>query len=105
MRESCWPYMLRTTAAPACAAAIATSASSVLAYELITPSRLSSHPALYRINDAQDALGNDTSAVQIVELAAATRQAYAALWRFLAVSTWCRGLSTRPPWTSRCRTC
>ncbi|MEU6331825.1 GNAT family N-acetyltransferase [Streptomyces sp. NPDC047049] len=40
--------------------------------------------ALYRINDARDALGNDTSAVQIVELAAATRQAYAALWRFLA---------------------
>ncbi len=29
-------------------------------------------------------LGNDTSAVQVVELAAATRQAYAALWRFLA---------------------
>ncbi len=40
--------------------------------------------ALYRINDAQDALGNDMSAVRIVELAAATRQAYAALWRFLA---------------------
>ncbi|WP_019067342.1 GNAT family N-acetyltransferase [Streptomyces hokutonensis] len=39
---------------------------------------------LYRINDAQDALGNDTSAVRIVELAAATRQAYAALWSFLA---------------------
>lgn len=40
--------------------------------------------ALYRINDAQDALGNDMSAVRIVELAATTRQAYAALWRFLA---------------------
>ncbi|MFI5572506.1 hypothetical protein ACIA6T_35355 [Streptomyces sp. NPDC051740] len=28
--------------------------------------------ALYRINDASDAAGNDTSAVQVVELAAAT---------------------------------
>ncbi|MEU0212253.1 GNAT family N-acetyltransferase [Streptomyces canus] len=39
--------------------------------------------ALYRINDARDALGNDTTAVRIVELAAATPQAYAALWSFL----------------------
>jgi len=39
---------------------------------------------LYRINDAQDVLGNDTSAVRIVELAATTRQAYTTLWRFLA---------------------
>ncbi|WP_235618125.1 GNAT family N-acetyltransferase [Streptomyces sp. CB02400] len=40
--------------------------------------------ALYRINDTSDAAGNDTSAVQIVELAAATQHAYATLWRFLA---------------------
>ncbi|WP_399897654.1 sterol carrier protein domain-containing protein [Streptomyces sp. BBFR51] len=40
--------------------------------------------ALYRINDARDALGGDTSAVRVVEPAAAGRQAYAVLWRFLA---------------------
>ncbi|MEU9125554.1 GNAT family N-acetyltransferase [Streptomyces sp. NPDC048506] len=40
--------------------------------------------ALYRISSSRDAVGNDTSAVQVVELAAATRSAYAALWRFLA---------------------
>lgn len=40
--------------------------------------------ALYRISETRDALGNDTSAVRIVELAASTRQAYATVWRFLA---------------------
>jgi predicted acetyltransferase len=40
--------------------------------------------ALYRLNSARDALGNNASAVQLVELATATRSAYAALWRFLA---------------------
>ncbi|BCL26995.1 sterol carrier protein domain-containing protein [Streptomyces aurantiacus] len=40
--------------------------------------------ALYRSNDARDPLGNDTSAVRVVEPAATTRQAYASLWRFLA---------------------
>jgi predicted acetyltransferase len=40
--------------------------------------------ALYRISNASDALGNDTSTVQVMELAATTQQAYAALWRFLA---------------------
>lgn len=40
--------------------------------------------ALYRHESARDAVGNDSSAVQVVELAAASRQAYAALWRYLA---------------------
>ncbi|WP_232792572.1 GNAT family N-acetyltransferase [Actinacidiphila yeochonensis] len=40
--------------------------------------------ALYRLNSARDALGNNASAVQLVELATATRSAYAALWHFLA---------------------
>jgi predicted acetyltransferase len=40
--------------------------------------------ALYRINAERDVLGNDASAVRVVELAAGSRQAYASLWRFLA---------------------
>ncbi|AWW43393.1 GNAT family N-acetyltransferase [Streptomyces cadmiisoli] len=40
--------------------------------------------ALYRIRRERDALGNDTSTVRIVELAAVTRRAYASLWRFAA---------------------
>lgn len=39
--------------------------------------------ALYRHQSARDAVGNDSSAVQVVELAAVSRQAYAALWRYL----------------------
>ncbi|MEU8780456.1 GNAT family N-acetyltransferase [Streptomyces sp. NPDC048637] len=39
--------------------------------------------ALYRHKSARDAVGNDSSAVQVVELTAASRQAYAALWRYL----------------------
>ncbi|MEU5541900.1 GNAT family N-acetyltransferase [Streptomyces sioyaensis] len=40
--------------------------------------------ALYRLKSARDILGANASAVQVVELAAVSRQAYAALWRFLA---------------------
>ncbi len=40
--------------------------------------------ALYRHRAAQDVLGNDASTVRVLELAAASRQAHAALWRFLA---------------------
>ncbi len=46
MRECCRPYMLRTTSAPAHAAAIAIPASSRLAYELITPCTVSDNPNL-----------------------------------------------------------
>ncbi|CAM06499.1 sterol carrier protein [Saccharopolyspora erythraea NRRL 2338] len=38
----------------------------------------------YRHKGGQDALGNDSSAVLVEELAAVSRSAYAALWRFLA---------------------
>ncbi|QUH05622.1 GNAT family N-acetyltransferase [Saccharopolyspora erythraea] len=38
----------------------------------------------YRHKGGLDALGNDTSAVLVDELAAVSRSAYAALWRFLA---------------------
>ncbi|MGY5125406.1 GNAT family N-acetyltransferase [Streptomyces nigrescens] len=40
--------------------------------------------ALYRIKSERDIFGVNASAVQVVELAAASQQAYAALWRFLA---------------------
>lgn len=40
--------------------------------------------AIYRIKKARDAAGADRSAVRVLELAAVTRQAHAALWRFLA---------------------
>lgn len=40
--------------------------------------------ALYRHRSAQDAAGEDASVVQVVELAAVSRQAYASLWRYLA---------------------
>ncbi|SHF89574.1 GNAT family N-acetyltransferase [Streptoalloteichus hindustanus] len=39
---------------------------------------------LYRNRLAQDASGDNASTVEVVELAAASRPAYAALWRFLA---------------------
>jgi predicted acetyltransferase len=39
--------------------------------------------ALYRIKPELDVFGNNASAVQVVELAAHSRQSYAALWRFL----------------------
>ncbi|MFG2894078.1 sterol carrier protein domain-containing protein [Streptomyces sp. NPDC048248] len=39
---------------------------------------------LYRHLTTRDAAGGDGRTVQVVELAAASRQAYAALWRFLA---------------------
>ncbi|KRV49858.1 GCN5 family acetyltransferase [Wenjunlia vitaminophila] len=40
--------------------------------------------ALYRLRNERDVFGANASAVQVVELAAVSRQAYAALWRFLA---------------------
>jgi predicted acetyltransferase len=40
--------------------------------------------ALYRQRSAQDLLGEDAGVVQVVELAAASRTAYASLWRFLS---------------------
>ncbi|MGP3975781.1 GNAT family N-acetyltransferase [Streptomyces sp. 8N114] len=47
--------------------------------------------ALYRHSSAPDGLGGSAGMVQVVELAALSRQAYAALWRFLAgidLATW-----------------
>ncbi|KIZ16547.1 GNAT family N-acetyltransferase [Streptomyces natalensis] len=47
--------------------------------------------ALYRHGSAPDGLGESTGVVRVVELAALSRQAYAALWRFLAgidLATW-----------------
>ncbi|GAA2424415.1 GNAT family N-acetyltransferase [Streptomyces glaucus] len=40
--------------------------------------------ALYRHGEAPDGLGGSAGVVQVVELAACSRQSYAALWRFLA---------------------
>ncbi|MBO8185192.1 GNAT family N-acetyltransferase [Streptomyces spirodelae] len=40
--------------------------------------------ALYRHSSAPDGLGGEAGVVEVVELAAHSRQAYAALWRFLA---------------------
>ncbi|TDD20276.1 GNAT family N-acetyltransferase [Nonomuraea diastatica] len=48
------------------------------------PSGRATGYALYRIKDERDVFGADVSAVQVVELATVTHQAYAALWRFLA---------------------
>ncbi|MEU3552699.1 GNAT family N-acetyltransferase [Streptomyces fragilis] len=40
--------------------------------------------ALYRHTETPDGLGGSAGVLQVVELAACTRQSYAALWRFLA---------------------
>jgi predicted acetyltransferase len=39
--------------------------------------------AIYRLKDERDVYGNNISSVEVIELAASTRQAYAAVWRFL----------------------
>jgi predicted acetyltransferase len=49
-----------------------------------TPDGQATGYALYRLYNGRGALGNDVSAVRLVELATVTRSAYAALWRFLA---------------------
>src|SRR5204862_363413 len=48
------------------------------------PDRRPTAYALFRYRAAADAVGDDAGTIEVVELAAASSTAYAALWRFLA---------------------